>query len=183
MDSSSEFSSESDPYHDSDNYDMDPDYVLESESGNKNGRKCFIKLLSNAYSVTDHDKEQDEEINKASTSGINQTPISKHVTAGDNSSSSTEEEHFNLSFGYPRSDTCATCDLLKIQLDAASTDELKQQLKVQKDVHLRKAQALYDDLKEKTEMARTNETVETICFDYQQNLPVPVLTTEGYILC
>ncbi|CAH2015534.1 unnamed protein product, partial [Acanthoscelides obtectus] len=86
-------------------------------------------------------------------------------------------EHFNLSFGYPRSDTCATCDLLKIQLDAASTDELKQQLKVQKDVHLRKAQAFYDDLKEKTEMARTNETVETICFDYQQNLPVPVLTT------
>ncbi|CAH1954622.1 unnamed protein product [Acanthoscelides obtectus] len=97
MDSSSEFSSESDPYHDSDNYDMDPDYVLESESGNKNGRKCFIKSLSNAYSVTDQhalndDKEQDEEINKASTSGINQTPISKHVTAGDNSSSSTEED-------------------------------------------------------------------------------------------
>ncbi|CAH2015478.1 unnamed protein product [Acanthoscelides obtectus] len=26
-------------------------------------------------------------------------------------------------------------------------------------------------------MARTNETVETICFDYQQNLPVSVLTT------
>ncbi|CAH2012898.1 unnamed protein product [Acanthoscelides obtectus] len=83
MDSSSEFSSESDPYHDSDNYDMDPDYVLESESGNKNGRKCFIKSLSNAYSVTAQhalkdDKEQDEEINKASTSGINQTPILKH---------------------------------------------------------------------------------------------------------
>lgn len=82
MDSSSEFSSESYPYHDSDNCDMDPDYVLESESGNKNGRKCFIKSLSNAYSVTDQ---------HCFTSGINQRPISKHVTAGDNSSSSTEE--------------------------------------------------------------------------------------------
>lgn len=86
-------------------------------------------------------------------------------------------ESFNLSFGYPRTDTCATCDQLKIQLDAASTDELKQQLNVQKEVHLRKAQAFYNDLKEKTEMAQIDETVETICFDYQQNLPVPVLTT------
>ena len=30
---------------------------------------------------------------------------------------------------------------------------------------------------EKKEMAQVDETVETICFDYQQNLPVPVLTT------
>lgn len=47
----------------------------------------------------------------------------------------------------------------------------------QKELHLRKAQAFYDDLKAKTALAKTDATVDVICFDYQQNLPFPVLTT------
>ncbi|CAG9773256.1 unnamed protein product [Ceutorhynchus assimilis] len=86
-------------------------------------------------------------------------------------------QNYNLSFGYPRSDTCSSCDVMKIRIEAASTEEERRELTVQKEVHLRKAQAFYDDLKEKSELAVTDPSVETICFDYQQNLPLPVLTT------
>lgn len=86
-------------------------------------------------------------------------------------------ENFNLSFGFPRTDTCATCDMLKVQLDASPSEEEKQTLLQKKELHLRKAQAFYDDLKIKTNLAETDPSVETICFDYQQNLPVPLLTT------
>lgn len=86
-------------------------------------------------------------------------------------------QNFNLSFGYPRTDTCGTCDVLHIQIEAASTEEEKRRLTLQKELHLRKAQIFYDDLTEKSELAKIDPSVETICFDYQQNLPVPVLTT------
>lgn len=85
--------------------------------------------------------------------------------------------NFNLSFGYPRSDTCSTCDTLKQRLESATTDQEIQDLLATKELHLYKAKAFYDDLKAKTQLAIQDETVETICFDYQQNLPFAVLPT------
>ncbi|KAF2906166.1 hypothetical protein ILUMI_00004 [Ignelater luminosus] len=86
-------------------------------------------------------------------------------------------EHFNLSFGFPRTDTCSTCDMINVQIESAPNRKEKQCILQRKELHLRKAQAFYDDLKAKTQLAETDPTVETLCFDYQQNLPVSLLTT------
>lgn len=45
-----------------------------------------------------------------------------------------------------------------------------------KELHLRKAQAFYNDLKEKSALCEEDSTVEVLCIDYQQNYPVPLLT-------
>lgn len=76
-------------------------------------------------------------------------------------------EHFNLSFGFPQTDTSSTCDMINVQIKAASSDEEKRLIQQRKELHLRKAQAFYDDLREKTKLAKTDPKVETLCFDYQ----------------
>lgn len=81
--------------------------------------------------------------------------------------------NYNISFGVPRSDTCQTCDRL-VNLIAAETDvESKVALQTEKAVHIRKAEIFYRNLKEKSALAKENPNVETLCFDYQQNLPLP----------
>lgn len=81
-------------------------------------------------------------------------------------------ENFNISFGYPKSDTCSTCDQLQVQLDAAS-DSLKNLIRQQKEDHLRKAERFYSSLQTNTNLAKQNEHIATITFDFQQNLPLP----------
>lgn len=82
---------------------------------------------------------------------------------------------FNLTFGKPRSDTCGKCETAKIKIDSEDNPELKKKLQNDLALHHAKAEKFYSDLKAMTEIAATDETVELICFDYQQNLPVPVL--------
>jgi len=50
------------------------------------------------------------------------------------------KEKFQLSFGYPRSDTCQTCDRLKVMIDAEINPETKQHRQLEKEVHLRKVE-------------------------------------------
>lgn len=47
------------------------------------------------------------------------------------------KENFNLSFGYPRTDTCQTCDRLKVLVEHEIDPEIKQQLEVEKEVHVK----------------------------------------------
>nr|CAH7736187.1 unnamed protein product [Callosobruchus chinensis] len=49
---------------------------------------------------------------------------------------------FNIKFGLPRTDTCSTCDSLIQKIAAAESDQLKTSLNAEKELHLRKAQAL-----------------------------------------
>lgn len=51
---------------------------------------------------------------------------------------------FNIHFGFPRSDSCGTCDSLRIKIDQASTDEEKQKLQKELDDHQMLAQKGYD---------------------------------------
>lgn len=53
MDSFSEVSSEDDPFHDSDNSDIDPDYVVDEGNGKKIFKKCLNKSLYKVGSVSD----------------------------------------------------------------------------------------------------------------------------------
>ncbi|KAL5246297.1 hypothetical protein ACI65C_013705 [Semiaphis heraclei] len=75
--------------------------------------------------------------------------------------------NFNISFAYPRSDTCQTCDNLKKIIDNENNAEEKANLKVEKQIHLRKAEVFYTYLRELTAQAKQNDsTVEVLSFDY-----------------
>ena len=81
-------------------------------------------------------------------------------------------ENFNISFGYPKTDTCSMCDQLEVQLDAAS-DAIKVSVRQQKEDHLRKAETFYSNLRTDTRLAKGNVHIATLTFDFQQNLPLP----------
>ena len=84
------------------------------------------------------------------------------------------QENFNLSFGYPRTDTCSTCDQLQVQLDSASeSTSMKALITEQKEEHLHKAERFYSSLRAHTQLAKENLHVAVISFDFQQNLPLP----------
>ena len=81
-------------------------------------------------------------------------------------------ENFNLCFGYPKTDTCGTCDSLRIQLDLADESQ-STALRSQKEDHLRRAENFYSSLRTNTILAKENPQIKTISFDFQQNLPLP----------
>ena len=84
-------------------------------------------------------------------------------------------EEFNLSFGYPRSDTCETCDLLHVAIQSSSDE---QQEKYQKELadHQEKASRGYSSLKADVDVTKKTAGHFLITFDLMQNLPVPTLT-------
>ena len=81
-------------------------------------------------------------------------------------------ENFNMSFRYPRADTCGTCDSLNIQYEAAG-DAQKVSLHLQKEDHLRRAENFYTSLRTNTRLAKSTDHIATVTFDFQQNLPLP----------
>lgn len=91
--------------------------------------------------------------------------------------------HANISyaFGSPRTDTCRTCDTLVNRMNTSTSDEEKQTIATEKELHLRKSEVFYNDMKEKSAEARENASVETLCIDYQQNMPLPkVPSTDAF---
>lgn len=83
-------------------------------------------------------------------------------------------DNFNISFGFPRTDTCQTCDHLKMVIDAQIEVDQKLVLQSEKDLHVAKAELFYKDLKKYIEEAKIlDKKIEVLCFDYQQNLPLP----------
>ncbi|KAI4463263.1 dna-directed rna polymerases i ii and iii subunit rpabc2 [Holotrichia oblita] len=81
--------------------------------------------------------------------------------------------NYNISFGNPRSDTCQKCDKLENSIVAEEDLEAKSKLQQEKTLHLAKAEAFYTSLKEKSARAKNEKAVEVLCFDYQQNMPLP----------
>ena len=67
--------------------------------------------------------------------------------------------HFNLSFGIPKTETCATCDELNVKINDASDPTQKERLKTEKQTHIHAAQEFYTELRACTEMARESENV------------------------
>lgn len=64
-------------------------------------------------------------------------------------------EEFNLSFGYPRSDTCETCDLLHASVQASKSEEERAELQVELAAHQEKASQGYRLLRMDTEATKT----------------------------
>ncbi len=85
-------------------------------------------------------------------------------------------EEFNLSFGYPRSDTCETCDLLHIEIQAAKSESERMESQAELAAHQEKASQGYRALRSDTEVTKSSADHTLLTFDLMQNLPVPTLT-------
>lgn len=85
---------------------------------------------------------------------------------------------FNIRFGVPRSDTCTMCDELLQKLNACSNEDEKRHLNIQKELHLRKAEAFYS-LKRKWKRKAREGKATVLSFDFMQNLPLPHLQTNA----
>ena len=67
-------------------------------------------------------------------------------------------EEFNLSFGYPQSDTCQLCDELKIAIPTATPPSKQDELHLQLSEHQLKASHGYQALREDTENPSPTQT-------------------------
>ena len=76
---------------------------------------------------------------------------------------------FNLSFGYPKTDTCGTCEKLKIELESLpdGTPE-KQHVQENQEQHFYSAEKIQSDIRLDTEMAKNNQHIRTITFDFNK---------------
>ena len=95
---------------------------------------------------------------------------------------------FNLGFGLPRTDTCATCDRLSLRIKSDSSDTVAQQeLADHKDRAAQGYQTMRGDQRAAvaswsntvrslgSAAYRSVDAVDMISFDFQQNLPTPNL--------
>ena len=78
-------------------------------------------------------------------------------------------EEFKVAFGFPQSDTCEQCGLLRVSIEAAKTDE-------EQATHHEKAAQEYQSLRSDSEKSKSNVDSLVLAFDLQQKLAVPTLT-------
>ena len=77
----------------------------------------------------------------------------------------------------PKTDTCKTCDALKVKIDVERNASALIQLCGERDVHLVRAEGAYNQLKEDTALSKSDPDMDVMTFDLQQSLPTPVLST------
>lgn len=99
--------------------------------------------------------------------------------------------NFNISFGYPRTDTCSTCDqylskikCLENELSSKTVaDEQKhlnteiRNLTTENRVHKARAQEFYNRKKKSKFASRKDKSQESICMDFGKNFPLPNIST------
>lgn len=97
--------------------------------------------------------------------------------------------NFNISFGYPRSDSCSICDEFLAKLKVLEKEKLldeahrckieqeKRRLTIDNEVHKKKAETFYERKRQARKRSRTSNFFEAITLDYQQNLPMPNIST------
>ena len=78
---------------------------------------------------------------------------------------------FNLGFGQPQTDSCPTCEKLKNELILSAESSQETIEKEQKD-HLNSAGQFYNSLRLNTRLAKQDNAVLTLTFDFQQNFPL-----------
>lgn len=88
--------------------------------------------------------------------------------------------NFNISFDFPRTDTCQTCDKLKNIFVNETNNEEMATLNLKKEIHLRKAEIFYKNLRELSLIAKENNDIDVLSFDYQQNMPLPHITGDVF---
>lgn len=77
----------------------------------------------------------------------------------------------------PKSDTCKTCDIFQVKVEAKEDPAVAARLNASWELHKRKAERAYSLPKEDTALAQADLDVDMITFDLQQSLPTPLLST------
>ena len=90
---------------------------------------------------------------------------------------------YNISFGYPRKDTCSTCDKFEVDMAAAKLNvdvsaEQIRKMEDQKKLHLAKADTFYKRKKAARLESKADPTISAVCFDFQKNLPMPNISSQ-----
>lgn len=90
-------------------------------------------------------------------------------------------KHFNISFGYPRTDTCSICDSFLAKLRCMEKDIEKQtevsRLRTENDLHKKRAEEFYTRKRRSKAVSRQDTKKESICMDYGRNLHLPNINT------
>uniref|UniRef100_A0A2A4K6G5 Uncharacterized protein n=1 Tax=Heliothis virescens TaxID=7102 RepID=A0A2A4K6G5_HELVI len=100
-------------------------------------------------------------------------------------------KNFNISFGYPRMDTCSTCDEFQAEKkhfeikiaslpDGHEKSQILSQLRrleIENLAHKKRAEVFYDKKRKARLRARQDVTTVAITMDFSKNLPVPNITT------
>ncbi|KAF2893422.1 hypothetical protein ILUMI_12750, partial [Ignelater luminosus] len=87
----------------------------------------------------------------------------------------TFKKEFNIKFNFPRSDTCAQCDIYKQKLNEKNlSEEELVTLTAEKELHLRKADAFFN-LKRRFRAKAEAGEFECLTFNFVQNLPLPYI--------
>lgn len=82
-----------------------------------------------------------------------------------------------LKFKSPATDTCGNCDEYVVKLRAAPTEEEKNSIQKNYDLHLRRAEAAYNLKKKVKALLETDDTTRVLVFDLQQVLTTPLVPT------
>ena len=90
---------------------------------------------------------------------------------------------FNISFGYPRSDTCSTCDRFTAEVNRLRTEGTPEaavairNLEIKDQLHKRQAEAFYDRKRTARRRDRTSNDFIAVAMDYQKNVYLPNIPT------
>lgn len=98
---------------------------------------------------------------------------------------------FNISFGYPRTDTCSKCDEFKIKIDAikielsfnsecTKPEQQLHELELLKEQHHKDAEIFYVRKRNARFKAQREYKFEAIAFDFQKNLNLPNQSTNDF---
>ena len=82
----------------------------------------------------------------------------------------------SFSYSRPKSDTCKVCDTMKVRVEAEQDFEVSRRLQGEWNLHKRKAERAYQQLREDTAEAQSDTKLDMITFDLQQSLPTPLLS-------
>ena len=84
---------------------------------------------------------------------------------------------YNISFGFPRTDVCDTCEKYNADIKSATVNkksDLILRLKTDHNVHKRKGDAFYEQIRGDKDLALATGDTKVIAMDYQKNLLLPV---------
>nr|CAH7727756.1 unnamed protein product [Callosobruchus chinensis] len=84
---------------------------------------------------------------------------------------------FNLRFHKPYSDTCSRCDTLQNLIKYSTNEDVVTNAKRDLELHQRKAKQATESKKADIAENKNSKNTAVICFDLQQALPTPLLTT------
>ena len=86
-----------------------------------------------------------------------------------------------IKIGSPRTNLCDTCECLNADIVKAKSDTLEMtRLKMIKELHIQKTDAFFAQMKASRALAKRNpHNTIAICFDYQNNLPLPFTSTKN----